>query len=882
MKKTGASMMALAVTALLFTALVGIAQAKLLALDMGSDTTKIALVKPGRNPITIVTNEMTKRKTPTKVAFNMGARLFGEAAAGIEQRHPQKVFSRVRDALGQTVEQGSGVLKSNFDRAYRPYDISEDSNGTALFAVEGGEKYSSEELTGMLLEYFADMGRQFAESETLISDMAIVIPSYYGMKERIALVNAGKYAGVNILGFINTASAAALHYAKDKDFVGNTEEVIFFNMGAAYSEASRIRFTAFKDAKTSQVITNIVVLDSAFNAEVGAETLDLRLTDHFADKYMEDKNVDLRKSGKSMAKLKKACKKAKEVLSANTGTPLNVESIHEDYDLRESISREEFEVLIEPEILKIIEPLQQLLQKPGVDVDALTGVELLGGGVRVPAIQKKLSEVLSGRHLDRHLDGDEAAVMGAALFAANYSKSFVLKKMRLYERFSYALEAELVTDSGTVKLPSLLEYKSLPAEIPIKVKNNRKEFQLNVAYAEGAAPPGVSSNSLCSFEVSGLGEIDQDKYDLAEEAVVHLKLDVLGTMSIEKAFMTGEYEEKYNETVKVDPPKKEEKTEEEKSDDDSEDKAEAEAEAGDEIEIEQSGEGKPEGEGEEVAAETEEKKEEEETVTEKTVEKVRKRKKYFDLKATWKNSADFLPSAESVKEKVIRLQKLTEADKQRYLTEEAKNKLESFILQTMTQCNEEEVEEVSSEEEREKIKTECMDAEDWLYSDGEQANLEDFTAKYHDLAKLFEPIEIRMFEKEERPEQVKKTFKKLEEYKATLKDWETKKPWVKPARLHNITARCDEVEAWLKEKVAEQSALKDREDPILRSAEIAAKLQPITKSIKITNKIPKPKPTKAEKEKADAEKAEADKAKAAESESESKDDKKEEGAKEEL
>ena len=119
------------------------ANAKLLALDMGSDTTKTALVKPGRSPVTLVTNEMSKRKTPSKVAFNKGARLFGEAAAAIEQRYPQDVFSRIRDALGQTT---SEIENKVYADTFRPYKVSEEK-GKVLFEVEGGEKYSSEELT---------------------------------------------------------------------------------------------------------------------------------------------------------------------------------------------------------------------------------------------------------------------------------------------------------------------------------------------------------------------------------------------------------------------------------------------------------------------------------------------------------------------------------------------------------------------------------------------------------------------------------------------------------------------------------------------------------------------------------------------------------------
>ena len=39
----------------------------------------------------------------------------------------------------------------------------------------------------MLLEYFAGLGSDFAESKDMLKNIAIVIPSYFGLKERIAL-----------------------------------------------------------------------------------------------------------------------------------------------------------------------------------------------------------------------------------------------------------------------------------------------------------------------------------------------------------------------------------------------------------------------------------------------------------------------------------------------------------------------------------------------------------------------------------------------------------------------------------------------------------------------------------------------------------------------
>lgn len=52
----------------------------------------------------------------------------------------------------------------------------------------------------------------------------------------------------------------------------------------------------------------------------------------------------------------------------------------------------------------------------------LANVELIGGGTRIPRVQALLQDVLGGRGLDRHLDADEAVVMGAGLVRPGSSR----------------------------------------------------------------------------------------------------------------------------------------------------------------------------------------------------------------------------------------------------------------------------------------------------------------------------------------------------------------------------------------------------------------------------------------------------------------------------
>ena len=64
--------------------------------------------------------------------------------------------------------------------------------------------------------------------------------------------------------------------------------------------------------------------------------MEFRLVEYFADEFNKQvgNGVDIRKSAKSMAKLKKQVKRTKEILSANTVAPISVESLYDDRDFR--------------------------------------------------------------------------------------------------------------------------------------------------------------------------------------------------------------------------------------------------------------------------------------------------------------------------------------------------------------------------------------------------------------------------------------------------------------------------------------------------------------------------------------------------------------------
>lgn len=103
--------------------------APVMSIDLGSEWMKVAVVnlKPGLPPISIVPNEMSKRKSPALVAFSKGDRLVSEEASGILARYPERVFASLRDMVGKPFSAVKELLKSQ----HLPYDVVEDANGRA-------------------------------------------------------------------------------------------------------------------------------------------------------------------------------------------------------------------------------------------------------------------------------------------------------------------------------------------------------------------------------------------------------------------------------------------------------------------------------------------------------------------------------------------------------------------------------------------------------------------------------------------------------------------------------------------------------------------------------------------------------------------------------
>jgi hypoxia up-regulated 1 len=135
-----------------------------LGIDYGSEYVKVSIVAPGRTPISIVINEISKRKSTAAVAFTGGDRWLAEEAMNYNARYPERVFTRLRDLLGKDTSVDSFA---DYLAKYRlPYKVVRDAaRGTARIVSETGDEYAVEELVAMIMQYAMKIGEGMGKGQ---------------------------------------------------------------------------------------------------------------------------------------------------------------------------------------------------------------------------------------------------------------------------------------------------------------------------------------------------------------------------------------------------------------------------------------------------------------------------------------------------------------------------------------------------------------------------------------------------------------------------------------------------------------------------------------------------------------------------------------------
>ena len=910
-----------------------------LGIDYGAEFLKISIVAPGRSPITLVINEISKRKTTIAVSFVNDDRWLGEEAMNYQARYPEKVTTRLRELLGKDAR--SDLVLDYKEKYKLPFEIREGENrSTVEVSIGNNEKEEShtiEELVATTLQYAMKIGTALGKG--VIKDAVVSVPPYFSQTQRRALYDAADIAGLNVMALVSDVSCAALQWGIDKDFAKNeTRNVIFYDVGSSHSSASLVEFGALSERRSKKTYGSFVVKSVEWNDEFGGEDLDVLLVNHFLEEFKEKhgsetNGKDASQDKRAVAKLRKQVRKTKEMLSANKEAPVSVEGMFEDIDFRSTIDRATFEAKAEKTFHRILEPLRRLvtveLPKLGLTLEDVEAIEVIGGTVRVPAIQRLIDEVVlkdSGRSIDKRLDADEAVAMGAGLFAANMSTTFRMRKFGAADALPYGIDYQIVDqdnvgeENNNNNMALFNRFDAYPSRSKVTIENvTANEYILKTFIAavqsgdesednvkeELVLPPAWNSPDVATFNVSGIDHF-REKYNNTEagNVTVTFAMDPSGIFFVEKAQFevivtdmveiprpkkkkTDDKKLKKNITIEettakanetnVDGNTEEEKAEKKDEEEEelekdtakAEEKEEKKEEGGEketvatdsELGKEEEKEGeKKEDDEEDKASEAsseketatseedekeEEKEEEEEEEEEVYIPQYRERKRRFKhdlLVSESENPIVQMTNSEILSSKE-KLEKLHAKDQMKRETEAAKSNLEAYIYSSRSKVRQDEdIEKVTTEQQRESHLQSLEDAEDWLYTDeGENANKTTYETKHKGLKDVSDAFIFRAQETSARPESVKYAKKWIADTRKAIGAWKDKKPHIFANETEPLLQDVADLESFLEEKGKEQETKEAHEDAAFTSKEVKNELSKrMTKYKKLKSK-PAPK-----------------------------------------
>lgn len=784
------------------------------AFDFGNETCVIAVAR--RRVVDVLQNLQGRRKTQSAVGFQGKVRQIGDDAMSQYMNNYKNTVRYMKRLLGRQFDDPELKLET----PYIPNKLVKLPNGGIGVQVNYNDEpqvFSIEQLTAAMLTKCKQVAEMGLEGQR-VSDCVIGVPPFFNDAQRTAMLDAAKIAGLNPLRLMNETTAIALAYGllrslPEKDPI----KVMFVDVGHGSTNVAIVSFVAGK----------LTVVGTTSDRHLGGRNFDRALVDHLAQYIKTKYKLDVLSDTKATLKLFKECERIKITLSANSKVPFNIEYIMNDTDVSGEIERPQFEELVAPLLDRLCVPVQKLLDATKTTKEELYAIEVVGGAVRIPAVQRKLKEFF-GRELSRTCDGDESVVRGCALQCAMLSPNVVVRQFEVHDVHPFAIDVAWGPAPKDAKTPTetdghalLFSQNNVIPSVKMISFKDRDSFQLVARYEKPEETTAESHPVIGRWLISGVPNNDiMDK----GKVKVKVKLDMNGIISVNSAQLLQEVPD---ETAKDTPMPDANVAPASPAENATPAPAPTSAGAApmDEDDTEKS-----------ANMETDQKSD---SKTSSKVKVIRTTLKVEPLEIPGLHEKDFNSCYE--KEAAMNAQ-----DKSIAETDERRNELESYVLENRSSLSSD-LKDFVTDSDREKFLAALENEENWLYNDGLDAQKSDYINHLKVLKEQHgDSIKRRKFEFESREVNVsalKSTIGKLQQFVASTDE---KYAHITAEERQKLLAEVNQVDQWLASVLIQQDKIPKNQNPVFTVAELQKKKEQLDASAAPVMNKPKPAPPKPE------------------------------------
>lgn len=750
--------------------------------DLGGMAAVIAVAKKGG--VEVIANEASSRETPIVVGFGENERFIGEAGYVQLKSNFKNTIVYPNRFLG--IRGDAPYFNDEKKWLYNAVTVHPDNKVTFDVLYRGERtQFTPEQITATFLQKIKTIVRK---NDVGHNDMVLSVPSYWTEQERKALLDAAKIAELNVVKLLNESAAITLGYGifRKAEFDATPRHVCFIDFGQTNTSVFVSSFTNQK-AK---------ILNQVHERNLGVRDIDWQLLEFYGKYCLEQYDSNPIKKEKPRMRMIDAIEKQRKILSANSDANINVDYIVEDNDLSYHLTREKLEEIMAPVVQKFRDTLEAL--KAEIKVP-LHSIEIVGGGTRIPIIQRIIKEVF-GLEVSRTLNATECIAKGCAIQAAMLSPLFKVAQYEVEEANYYPIRCswifrpegsniEIESDAGNKpeKQTSVLFDKgcSLPN---IKSVTFHREEIIDFKLTYDPAPPGASA-LLANFVVHPC-KVKEKEFGIK----LRVQLNRNGVLEFDSAQCIEEYIEEDNKMV----------------------------------------EEKPAGEAPKTA---------------EVKKKTKTTKLNVDISfATGFNEGQLAQLFEQECQ-------MSNQDRVVQETSEKKNELESYIYDMRGKLDDKYLSFVHPQQ-KQALLAELQKAEDWIYGEGAKTTKSVYAQHLEALKKLGDPITNRFREYELIPDVLNQFTQNLGTYTGVATSTDPNFEHITQEERNSILQGVEEQKNWIAQVADSVSKAPKTENPPVSSNDVLARHKAfVDKFYAVINK-PKPKPeaTKTEAPKPDTQK----------------------------
>ncbi len=376
----------------------------------------------------------------------------------------------------------------------------------------GGRSLKPQEISAFILRELKTIAEE--DLGQPVNKAVITVPAYFTNAQRQATKEAGEIADLEVVRIINEPTAAALAYGLNQE---DDQLALVYDLGGGTFDVSLVEMTdGIVEVRASHGDTHL-----------GGDDFDHLLAEHTSKLFYKKHQLSLKDNRVAMARLDRAAEAAKVHLSNFYDADLREEYLAEQNNkplhLDTTISRDEFEELIDNLLTRTIESVDKVFEDAELDVEDIHRVLLVGGSTRMPAVWNMMTSY-TDIEPDAEINPDEVVALGAAVQAAIIAGQPV--DAILVDVTPYSLGIETATLIGGQVIPniySVLIHRN--STIPTTKEQlfhtmHPSQTAVHVKVYQGEAPLASVNTLLGDFMIEGLKSANP-----MENATVNVQFD---------------------------------------------------------------------------------------------------------------------------------------------------------------------------------------------------------------------------------------------------------------------------------------------------------------------------------------------------------------------